>query len=182
MILSDYDFPSCQDLAVMEELGASDAEQCRVVVVEGDGRARIPRRDKGDRRLRLRHPEPMAEAQAVEELLAEPEGGHRVVEIMIYAAKPSLSELGIQGDPALRLTSHQRWFYRLPAPDGHIVGEVEVFELWEEGGVGGTYHYAPLRHTLSAHHVSPSGELNVITLPGMDAWVDALIAQAAGHA
>ena len=175
MILSSYDFPSMSDQQTIMELGAQSAEQCRSVVVAEGGEARVLDwyRHRGDRALRLRHPKPMSEIQAVEEL-EEAGEGHRVVEIMIYTDTPTLSELGIPSpEPDLRLNSHQNWYFRIPAQEGaHIVGQVQVLEVVKGDG---EINFAAMKDTLEAHHVSPSGEMNVVTRPGWDAWVEHLI-------
>lgn len=169
MILSNYNFPTLADQQTIEELGATSSEQCRTVVVQGDGSAAALAffSGKEERRLRLRHPKPITEIQAVQEL-EEAGEGHRVVELMIYVDKPTLEELGFKGDPDLRVSSHQNWYFRIPALEGHIVGQVQVLELVK--GCGGTF-YAHLKDSLEAHHISPSGEMNVIEWAGSDAWV-----------
>ena len=158
----------------IDELGAQSAAQCRSVVVGEGGEARALDwyRHRGDRALRFRHPKPMSEIQAVEEL-DEAGEGHRVTEIMIYTATPTLTELGIPSpEPDLRLSSHQNWYFRIPACEGHIVGQVQVLEL--VNGDGETF-YAPMKDTLEAHHISPEGAMNVVEWPGSDAWVEHLI-------
>ena len=173
MILSNYNFPTIADQLRIHELGGQEAEHCRSVVVDADGRTQALMwcRDKASRSLRLRHPKPMSEIQAVTELEDVGEG-HRVVEIMIYVALPTLSELGIEGDPDLRLNSHQNWYFRIPACEGHIVGQVQVLELVK--GDGET-HYAPIQGTLEAHHVDAQGHMHMIDWPRSDAWVQHLI-------
>ena len=174
MILSNYDFPTLHDHLKMEQWGAQSAEQCRSVVVAEGGEARVLDwyRHRGDRALRLRHPKPMSEIQAAAELVEAGEG-HRVVEIMIYADTPTLTELGIEGDPDLRLSTHQNWYFRLRAQEGaHIVGQVQVLELVK--GDGET-HYAPIQGTLEAHHVDAQGHMHMIDWPRSDAWVQHLI-------
>ena len=174
MILSNYDFPTLHDHLKMEQWGAQSAEQCRSVVVAEGGEARVLDwyRHRGDRALRLRHPKPMSEIQAVEEL-EEAGEGHRVTEIMIYTATPTLEELGIPSpEPDLRLSSHQNWYFRIPALEGHLIGQVQVLEVVNGDG---EEFFAPMKDTLEAHHISSSGEMHLVEWPGSDAWVEHLI-------
>ena len=174
MILSSYDFPTLRDQLRIHELGGQEAEHCRSVVVSADGgtQALMWTRNRESRSLRLRHPKPMSEIQAVEEL-EEAGEGHRVTEIMIYTATPTLEELGIPSpEPDLRLSSHQNWYFRIPALEGHLIGQVQVLEVVNGDG---EEFFAPMKDTLEAHHISPSGEMCVIEWPGSDAWVEHLI-------
>lgn len=175
MNLENFDRPTITDQKIIHALGAANAEQCRTIIVVGPGEIRLPDMQRlTDRQLQRRHPRPMREAQAAEELAVqgEEEYAHRVTQIQIYPHSPSLRELGLGECEETRVESWQNWFYRAPAEDGgHIVGQVQVLQLRK----GAEEICAVQRATLEAHHIDAVGTMHIITTPAIEAWVDALV-------